>query len=111
MYKYLKVLMLLFMGSSILSSCGEKNREGEQRGSTTSVIEGTYYWQASNIPVSHTIVIKGGRWSSTNVLYDEVTHDFGYVKGKSLYDSSGLLELARVSGNSIHYGGHTLKRD
>lgn len=79
--------------------------------STQQDITGTYYWSAYNVPVSHTIVIQGDRWTSTNIMYDKVTHEFGFVKGMSLYDATGHFELARISGRSIQYGGHTLRKD
>ena len=108
MYKLMRIVSICLM-SVLLSFCG--NNQRNQGKESNSSIEGTYYWQASDIPASHTIVIKRDHWSSTNVMYNEVTHDFGYIKGKSLYDSSGYLELARVSGSTIRYGGHTLRKE
>lgn len=100
------IISLLTTALIILSSCA--SREGNSS-KVNSSIDGTYYW--SDFQVSHTVVITGNRWTGTTIMYGERSYDYGTVKEKYLYDSSGYFEIARVSGKYIFWNNHTLKKD
>ena len=101
------IICLAIAFASVGCSCisGSDSGSGSSRSNS---IDGTYYWE--DFRMSHTVTISGSRWSGTNVMYDQVTYDHGSVHGNGLYDSSGYFQVARVSGNSINWGNHTLRK-
>lgn len=87
------------------TSCSETKGSAKY----TESYDGTYYW--SDFQVSHTVVISGDRWTGTTIMYGERSYDYGTVKGRYLYDSSGYFDIARISGNTIDWGNHTLRKE
>lgn len=98
-------IFLLFVAAASSCSFSGTGRDGSSQSGS---VNGTYYWDGYQS--SHTVTISGNRWSGTSVLYDDVTYEHGSVKGNALYDSSGYIQVGRISGNTIHWGNHTLRR-
>lgn len=71
--------------------------------------DGTYYW--SGFQSSHTVTICGDTWSGTSIMYDEVEYEHGQVRGNKIYDPSDYFVIARISGNSIRWNNHTLRKE
>lgn len=104
------LLLLTAISSFSIARCtSPKGKHGNT--SVSNGIDGTYSWRAYDAPVSVSIVIHGKSWSGTNIMYNEVKHEFGIVRGNILYDSTGLIELGRVSGQNLRYGRFTLGKD
>lgn len=72
-------------------------------------IDGTYYWSA--FQASHTVTITGNHWSGTSVWYDNVSYESGTIEGNTIYDSTGMIAIGRIFGNSISWGNHTLRKE
>lgn len=70
---------------------------------------GSYYWESYGC--SHTVHIYSDSWSGINNMFGKVEYDSGYVCGDVIYDSTGLIAIARISGNSIRWGTHTLRKE
>ena len=57
------------------------------------------------------LTISGNRWSASSQLgYDSPEYQNGVVKGKDLYDGSGMLKIGYVSGNSASINGYPSMR-
>lgn len=104
------LLVMTALSSFAIARCTDPNIQ-KSHVATTNGIDGTYSWRAYDVPVSMSIVIKGNNWSGTSIMYNEVKHEFGIVRGNILYDSTGLIELGRVSGQNLRYGRFTLGKD
>lgn len=109
MKRTIHVLTLLLMLAVTAMTCGCGGNQSKKNESTKAQsYDGTYYWE--NMMFSQTVVISGDRWSSTNVVSDEVTYEHGSVRGNYIYDSSGYLQIGRISGKTIVWGNHTLRK-
>jgi uncharacterized protein with FMN-binding domain len=57
------------------------------------------------------LTISGSRWSASSQLgYDSPEYQNGVVKGKDLYDGSGMIKIGYVSGNSASINGYPIMR-
>ena len=61
----------------------------------------------SGLELVANLTISGSRWSASSQLgYDSPEYQNGVVKGKDLYDGSGMLKIGYVSGNSASINGY-----
>jgi hypothetical protein len=54
------------------------------------------------------ITVSGDTWIGKTIIrsgmgeeYDEVSYESGRMKGKTLYESSGYVEIGYISGNNL----------
>lgn len=87
---------------------GQSSSDSSSSKSSNS-IEGTYTW-SDGYGCSYTLTISGNSWYGSGKIMGEYKSDAGVVKGNTLYDQSGYIDVARVSGNSISYGPITLHK-
>ena len=65
----------------------------------------------SGLELVANLTISGSRWSASSQLgYDSPEYQNGVVKGKDLYDGSGMLKIGYVSGNSASINGYPSMR-
>ena len=57
------------------------------------------------------LTINGNRWSASSQLgYDRAEYQNGVIKGKDLYDDSGMIKIGYVSGNTASIEGYPTLR-
>jgi hypothetical protein len=102
------VLIIIF----IASGCGNNSESSSNSNSSNSqvkeTISGTYTYSDNSVELE--ITITGDSWYGKTMIisgfgsdYDNqnVEYDNGTVSGNDLYDSSGIIKIGYVSGNSV----------
>lgn len=90
------------------SPSGEEQTVDEESSSSDESIDGLYTYDDDSGMLA--IRINGDKWSGKTMIktgfgeeYDNqnASYDFGVVIGKDLYESSGMVKIGYVEGNSL----------
>ena len=60
---------------------------------------GTYTYSEENFETR--ITVSGSRWTGSTTLYGDTEYDNGVVKGNSIYDESGMVEIGYINGDAL----------
>jgi len=90
------------------SSSNQKEQPKEEES-----IDGIYSGSRnmSGLELTAELTISGKSWSASSQLgYDSPEYQNGVVKGKELYDASGMIKIGYVSGNTASIDGYPSMR-
>jgi uncharacterized protein with FMN-binding domain len=90
------------------SSSNQKEQPKEEES-----IDGIYSGSRnmSGLELTAELTISGSSWSASSQLgYDSPEYQNGIVKGKELYDASGMIKIGYVSGNTASIDGYPSMR-
>jgi hypothetical protein len=125
--KYIKnyiTIAFLALGCILFSSCENNSNKNNSSNSGNSGLnpslqqeqpkeelsfDGIYTGSQniSGLELVAKLTINGNRWSAISQLgYDNQEYQNGVVKGKDLYDDSGMIKIGYVSGNSANINGY-----
>lgn len=117
----LSVYKMLFVVFVLTTSCGNSSEEtakdmnnestkSEQKSESKSEnIDGVYIGSRSisGLELVAKLIVSGNSWSATSHLgYDSPEFQNGVVKGKDLYDESGMIKIGYVNGMNAHINGY-----
>ena len=112
---------MLFVVFVLTTSCGNSSKEtakdmnnestkSEQKSESKSEnIDGVYLGSRSisGLELVAKLTVSGNSWSATSHLgYDSPEFQNGVVKGKDLYDESGMIKIGYVNGMNAHINGY-----
>jgi hypothetical protein len=105
----------LLLSAIIFGGCGNSSYSdstgtgtSEQSEETTN-IDGTYSGKqnVSGLELVAELTIYGDQWSASSQLgYDSPEYQNGVIKGKDLYDDSGMIKIGYVSGSTASINGY-----
>lgn len=112
----LQLLLVVFV---LITSCGNSNKHKMSENSSESIkteqpnesenIDGVYIGSRSisGLELVAKLTVSGNSWSATSHLgYDSPEFQNGVVKGKDLYDESGMIKIGYVNGMNAHINGY-----
>jgi len=113
--KSILIALLVFPFSIAIMSCGNNSSTPKTNPQIQSIksdeqetIDGTYSFKDNSAELK--ITISGSSWSSKTMMitgfgsdYDNqnAQYDNGVIKGNDLYESSGMVKVGYVNGNSL----------
>jgi hypothetical protein len=111
-----KVTVTLITFAFMFSSCDNKpssNKGEKSNHKEEATIDGVYKGSKniSGLEIVANLTISGNRWSaSTKMGYESPEFQNGIVKGKDLFDDSGMIKIGSVSGTSANINGYPSMR-
>lgn len=114
---YMTTLLIIACNSNSnqSNSSNSENRSSNQKEQPKEEesIDGIYSGSRniSGLELVAELTISGNSWSASSQLgYDRPEYQNGVVKGKELYDASGMIKIGYVSGNSASIDGYPSMR-